>query len=157
MPGSGKSTVGKQLAERLELPFVDLDEEIEKQAGCSINELFSTRGETYFRKLENEALLKVVEGHEKAVIATGGGTPCFFDNLDIIKQNGTSLFINPSLQELMNRMLTDELTKRPKFAGEEPKELLRKLYNERLDYYKQADIHWDGSGAVEELVSIIME
>lgn len=155
MPGSGKSTIGKLLAEALKLSFIDLDHEIENFAGCSIKKLFATKGEDYFRQVEHETLVKVASGSGSAVIATGGGTPAFFNNMSIIRAHGESVFINPPLTALINRMLEGEVDKRPKFSGGEVKEVLSKLMAERLPYYEQADYKWEGQGSIEDLIKII--
>ena len=94
--GSGKTTLGKKLATKLELPFIDTDEEIVKQIGMSITEYFSQHGEDAFRTLEREQLRKFAEN--AAVISTGGGAPCFFDNMEWIRANGYAclLYTSPS-------------------------------------------------------------
>ena len=80
LPGSGKTTMGKQLASILEIPFFDLDAEIENQAGKSIPELFKEEGEDFFREKERSCLRSFLN-RDNFILATGGGTPCFFDNL----------------------------------------------------------------------------
>lgn len=155
MPGSGKSTVGRQLSEQLNMPFVDLDHDIEEQAQCSIKEIFTQHGEAYFRNLEHEALMKAAQSSDHVIVATGGGAPCFFNNMDIIKSNGISIFIDTSLDELVSRLNTYEKEKRPKFSGgEELKEQLEKLHKSRLPFYQQADLKWISSEeTVDELIS----
>ena len=90
--GSGKSTFGKKLSKEISLPFIDLDKEIEKKAKCSISEIFKYLGEESFRNMESE-LLKSFEHLEGFVMATGGGTPCFFNNIEYINSTGTSIYI----------------------------------------------------------------
>lgn len=143
MPGSGKSTAGKQLAALLSCPFIDLDDEIEKMAGTDIPTIFSTHGEAHFRELERKALLRVTEDPGEAVVATGGGTPCFFDNMDVINKNGISVFIDVSLDELISRLDTAEKSKRPKFSGETALSTrLNELRKERINHYRKAHCHW---------------
>jgi shikimate kinase len=142
MPASGKSTLGQSLARKLSLQFKDLDEVIVSMTGKSIPQLFSTLGEAYFRKAEREALQQTLQ-LEKTVIATGGGTPCFFDNMDFINHNGLSIWAQASLEELEGR-LNKALTQRPMFAGKSPaqiREILRQLLENRLPYYQQAQLH----------------
>lgn len=101
--GSGKSHTGKQVADALGIPFVDLDDRIEAQAGCSIAQLFEYKGETYFRALEATALRATLTD-DPAVISCGGGTPCFHDNMDWIKNNGLSIYLKASVPLLVKRL-----------------------------------------------------
>lgn len=91
--GSGKTTVGKILAEKLALPFMDLDEEIEKSENLSIPEIFNSRGEIYFRKLENKILKEILISQESFVLAVGGGTPCYGDAIKIMKESPNAIVI----------------------------------------------------------------
>ena len=90
--GSGKTTVGRQLARSLSLQFIDLDAFIEGKYRKTISQLFEERGEDDFRKLERQALLEVAE-FENVVISTGGGTPCFFDNMALMNRSGTTVYL----------------------------------------------------------------
>lgn len=110
--GCGKSYWGKKLAGQLQVPFYDLDEQIEQSEGKTITELFESEGEEYFRKLEKEVLYLLSETHETFVMATGGGTPCFFNNIDYMNRKGTSIWINCSAECLAQR-LSGEKEKRP--------------------------------------------
>ena len=93
---SGKSTFGKELAKDKGLPFLDLDESVESREGRSISEIFAKEGEEYFRKREREILHEICNEADEFVLATGGGTPCFFDNMDYMNQAGTTVFLNTS-------------------------------------------------------------
>ena len=141
MPGSGKSTVGKQLAAKLDLPFIDLDKEIEKREARSIKDIFSSEGEDYFRSTESEVLQEVAARQNDAVIATGGGAPCFHRGIDIINASGLSIFLDVAIDELVARV---ELEKeRPLLLSADRTELEEKLTitrNKRLKYYQQAEI-----------------
>jgi shikimate kinase len=97
MPGSGKSTFGKQLAQQLNFVFVDLDHVIEKETGKSISDIFQQEGEGKFRELESFYLEKCLDGVEGFILATGGGTPCFNDNMDLINKESVSIFFWMSL------------------------------------------------------------
>jgi len=100
--GSGKSTVGKGLAREFKLQFIDLDTYIEERNFKTIPELFSTEGEAGFRLLEQKALHEV-SVFENVIVATGGGAPCFFDNMEVINQTGTSVYLNGTPRILAER------------------------------------------------------
>lgn len=138
--GSGKSSFGKKLANQLDIKHLDLDDLIEQESGRSISEIFEAKGESYFRRLESEALKKVI--HEKAVVSLGGGTPCKDENLSIIKENGTSLYLKKDLHILVSRLM-DSKKKRPLIEGKNRKALtqyITKTLKAREGYYRQADI-----------------
>lgn len=143
--GSGKSTIGKALANKLNLPFIDLDLEIEKAENKTIAYIFSEKGEIYFRKLENKILKKVLSEPRKVVLATGGGTPCYADSLQHILQNeNTSLiYLKVSLQHLTTRLFTDK-NNRPMLSHlnleEDVEDFIRKHLFERSYYYSQAPL-----------------
>src|SRR5947207_14326757 len=100
LPGSGKTTLGKALARSLGLSFVDLDLEIEKSEGMLIPEIFKTKKEDYFRKAEAAQLKHWSLSDREFVMATGGGAPCFFDNLETIKAAGRSFFLDVPASEI---------------------------------------------------------
>ncbi len=120
--GSGKSTVGRQLASILHFRFVDMDHELETRHGMEVNQIFSQFGEPYFRELEHN-LLSEISQQTDTVISTGGGTPCFYDNMNIMLQSGATVYLkaNPSL--LYNR-LSFSKGKRPLIAGKTECELM---------------------------------
>ena len=101
--GSGKSYVGARLALLLGLPFIDLDERIESAAGKSISAIFANEGEGMFREYERQAL-RACEKMEAAVIATGGGTPCFHEGMDWMNAHGITVFLDPTLSILLARL-----------------------------------------------------
>lgn len=136
MPGSGKSTLGKVLADKLMLDFFDLDKEIEKSEGLSVQEIFHEKGEEYFRLKEREALLEVTAHHHSFIMATGGGAPCFHQSLDFMLANGKVLFLDVSLSTIFQRVQNS--TDRPLLAlqsNEAIMERLSKLREERLPVY----------------------
>jgi shikimate kinase len=104
LPGSGKTTVGKDLARKLSVPFLDLDAEIETREKQQIQQLFKTQGESYFRKIESMVLKEWCTSTRDFVMATGGGTPCFFDNMDQINKSGESIFLDVPTKEFANRI-----------------------------------------------------
>lgn len=143
MPGSGKTTLGKQLATHLQLPFIDLDEEIVQAAGKSIKAIFEQEGEDYFRKLESALLKQNIDTHPNFVMATGGGTPCFFDNMDAMKKAGIVVFLNTSLQTIQTRLAGQEITKRPLMKDIDMSKFMdsfKTKFEQRLPVYRQADV-----------------
>jgi shikimate kinase len=131
----GKTTVGQELAERLHVPFYDLDALIEAAEGRTIKEIFATEGEAFFRQRERE-VLRSTRFLDNAVIATGGGTFTFNENMLFIRAGGLSVHLAPSFQTLKQR-LEGKATDRPLFKDEAS---TYELYQYRLKYYKMADI-----------------
>ena len=103
--GSGKTHWGKLISEKLNIPFFDLDEQIVASEGRSINEIFAKEGEEFFRLKEKEVLYMLTESHESFVMATGGGTPCFFTNIDYMNKNGVTVWFHCSVDCLFNRLI----------------------------------------------------
>lgn len=139
--GSGKTTVGKRLAISLSLSFIDLDDFIQNKYRKTIAELFTEIGEEEFRKIESRALREVSE-IEDVVISTGGGAPCFFDNMKIMNNSGITLYIEAEPEELAARLLASK-TVRPLIAGKSEDELIpfiKKHLSQRERYYKSAQI-----------------
>jgi len=140
MPGSGKSTLGKQLAEKLNRNFFDLDAEIERMAGWVIPDIFEQVGEDYFRELENSVLLMLIRLNEPAVIATGGGAPCFYDNMDQMNSAGATIFIETPMDTIVERVKKEKST-RPLVNQMEDDTLAQdmdELYKKRLPQYEKA-------------------
>lgn len=102
MSGSGKSTSGKAVAKVLQVPFIDLDKEIERSEGVSISELFELKGEAYFRKSETYHLQLIL--NKVAVIATGGGTPCFYENAELMLKSGCCIYLEAKPKMLVSRL-----------------------------------------------------
>jgi shikimate kinase len=137
--GSGKTFLGRQLAQLLNYEFIDLDERIEEHEKKSIAEIFSEDGEAYFRAKES-LQLQMFAGKTNAVIATGGGTPCFHDNMKWMNDHGFTVYLQLSPEILFQR-LQPEITHRPLLAGksdEEVKIFISTKLAERSVFYEQA-------------------
>lgn len=140
--GSGKSYWGRRLSEKLQLPFFDLDEQVEASEGKTINEVFSEKGEEYFRLLEKDTLHILTESHDSFVMATGGGTPCYFNNIDYMNAAGITLWINTPL-ELIHERLLKEKSHRPLIKEIDTVQLkgyIQKKFSDRKIYYEQAEV-----------------
>lgn len=139
--GCGKSYWGKQLAEALNLPFYDLDELISQMVGKSIPRIFQDSGESGFRQLETRALQLIHKMDQTVVVATGGGTPCFYNHLDLMKRNGLVIFLKTH-PKLLSTRLKQEQENRPLLA-DVPEEQLEAVIQQKLiqrnDCYHQAD------------------
>ena len=143
LPGAGKTTLGMELAVHLGIQFVDLDQEIEKATKQSIRSIFDEQGEAHFRQLEKYHLQKVIQELPTFVLATGGGTPCFFDNMEIMNSSGTTIFINTPPETIKKRLAKD--TSRPLMQSN----TIEELYAKRLEWYELANHR---ASSIEELI-----
>ncbi len=139
--GSGKSTMGHAVADEMGITFLDLDEWIEKREGKSIKNIFEEKGEAYFRQLES-SLLKALTflPEAKYLVATGGGTPCFEDNMKWMNAHGTTIYLKPTIQVLGERLIADR-DKRPLLKGTKPTDIqqfIHTLLQQREAFYLQA-------------------
>ncbi len=141
---SGKSSIGKKLAKKLNLSFEDLDNLISKNEKLSIPEIFEKKGEIYFRKIESEALQKFLKNEHNFVLAVGGGTPCYGNNLDYIKKYTTSVYLNASIKTIYkNLSKVKNKDKRPlvsKVKTEDLQEFIAKHLFERRPFYETAHL-----------------
>jgi shikimate kinase len=137
MMGAGKSSIGRRLASRLSIPFVDADAEIEKAAGMSINDIFSAHGEPYFRAGEARVILRLLEGGPQ-VLATGGGAFMNDDTRAAIGAKGVSVWLRATLEVLSRR--TKRRSDRPLLKGDDPQATLKRLIDERYPIYAKADL-----------------
>lgn len=143
--GSGKSVIGKMLANKLNYKYVDLDDQIEVIQGKSINDIFEDKGELFFRKLESQILDDILEDTSNMIISLGGGTPCYGNNFErICEQKDTaSIYLKASIQTLTDRLFVEKIH-RPVISHIETREALeefiRKHLFERAYYYSQSDL-----------------
>lgn len=158
--GSGKTHWGHILAERLGVPFLDLDAFIETGEGKSIAAIFEVLGENGFRASEREYLHRVA-AMPPTVIATGGGTPCFFNNMPWMKQHGTTIYLKTSPEILFGR-LKNERMQRPllkNLSEAELRDFIRERLEERGPFYRRADFIWENPGderlALEKIVRLL--
>jgi shikimate kinase len=152
--GSGKSHIGQLLSSAMGLHYIDLDKEIEKK-DMSISEIFNQKGENYFRKLEREALLETI-ALEKTIIACGGGTPCFFDNMEWMNRNGITIFLNPAIEILMERLI-NEREKRPLLLKKSDNEIhtyIIELLKTRMQFYQKADFEIQDADEIKIITRI---
>ena len=142
--GAGKTTLGKAFARELNVPFIDLDWYIEERFHKSIRELFAERGEASFRELERSMLHEVSE-FEDVIVSTGGGTPCFFDNMDYMNRHGQTVFLDVHPDILFNRLRV-ATRQRPILQGKTDEELrsfIVEALDKRAPFYSQARYRFD--------------
>ncbi|MEE9439040.1 MAG: shikimate kinase [Saprospiraceae bacterium] len=139
--GCGKSTVGKLVSKKMTMPFVDVDALIEVNEKATITEIFKQKGESYFRKIERDTLNTCLKCKVSTVISTGGGAPCFYNNMDrIINQSLLSIYLNVGRDALVQRLKNDIL--RPLLQQKESTDLytfIDSKLKERKKYYYKAD------------------
>lgn len=139
--GSGKSVVAQKLSQKIDFEYLELDKLIEEKENKSIAEIFKSKGELYFRKVENQLFKEVLSNKNDFVISTGGGTPCYFDNHVLLNsEDCIAVYLKASIETLYNRLL-DEKDKRPLISelnASEMKEFIAKHLFERSYFYNQA-------------------
>lgn len=143
MMGSGKTSLGKSLANDIDCNFIDLDGEIEKTAGIKINNIFDKYGEKYFRKLEMETSRKVIKNSENNVIATGGGFPINENNFKWMENIGTIIWLKASAETIFKRIRSSK--DRPLLTNPSIQSI-EGILSERMKYYQRAKYHIDTNG-----------
>jgi shikimate kinase len=141
--GSGKSHISKILSEKLDFKLIDLDKEISRRHKLTIPEIFEKKGEIYFRKLERETLEEILASEENVILSLGGGTPVYYNNMEIINHNSKSVFLRASVGTLSERLLKQK-EKRPLIAtisDENLAEFIAKHLFERNGFYNKAQIN----------------
>ncbi len=164
--GAGKTTIGRLLARKMQLSFIDLDHFIEARYRMKIADIFASKGEDYFRKIERE-MLREVATFENVVISTGGGVPCFFDNAELMKKEGISIYLKASPEALFSR-LRQAKGQRPILKEKTDGELLefiRKNLDIRSSYYEQSTLVFNAeeldsqhsvNKATEEIMKLLL-
>ena len=143
--GAGKTLIGKSLSKKINYEFYDLDNYLEIKEGKKVSEIFNQKNEVYFRKIENKYLNQLSSKNEKKIISTGGGTPCFKNNLNIIQDTSDSLsiYLKANVNTLVER-LKNSITKRPLILhlndDQELRDFITKHLFERSFYYEKSDI-----------------
>ena len=161
--GAGKSSIGKKLAVQLGLDYYDLDTEVEKDSGYTITETVFNKGELFFRKEEKEKLDEILS-KDNFVLSCGGGTPCYYDNMDRINANSISVYLRYNVPVLYDR-LEGHQAERPLIAhleGEQLREYIGKHLFERGEFYEKAIFVIDGNQKedneiIKELIALINE
>lgn len=156
LPGSGKTTVGRQLARRLQFSFTDSDQRIEQRIGCSIRSFFEREGEPAFRDVEQEVIAEMMQAGS-GVIATGGGAVLRSANRERLRAAGCVIYLNSTPEELFRRLRYD--TKRPLLQVDDPMARLRALYAERDPLYREAAhmVIETGRPSVPTLVNLVLK
>lgn len=145
--GSGKSTLGRAVANKLNFPFIDLDDFIEEQCEATIVELFNKLGEKQFREIEQKALAQVARSN--AIVACGGGTPCYQNNMEMINKMGLSIWLTPDIDRIVSRLcLPSEKMKRPiirDLSDDEITDYVKTQLHEREAHYAQARLRFNST------------
>lgn len=156
--GVGKTTIGQKLADNMELNHIDTDKLIVESYGQSVSDIFASKGEQFFRQKEREILRQLLTA-ENTVISLGGGTPCFFDNMDMISSNGIVIFLRMRTENILFRLLSEK-ENRPLVAnktGSELRDFVTVSLRDRMKYYGQAHFMIDvDNKKVEQIIEEII-
>lgn len=151
--GCGKSTLGRNLAAAFDLTFVDLDTFLEEKYFRTIPQIFAEEGEAAFRNKERK-VLEEVSAFDNVIVATGGGAPCFFDNMELMNSSGFCVFLDVSVDSLVNRLIHAR-TERPLIKGKSPAELrefIELMMQKRRPFYEKANYILSGAEISPEQV-----
>ena len=155
--GSGKTTIGRKLSHRLGFTFIDQDDLIEEMAVMTIPEIFSKEGEEGFRNREHQAIKELLT-HNNVVVATGGGAPCFFNNMDLYNENGITIYLKMA-PEILTSRLKYSATERPLIKNKTTDELLNFVetsLKKREKFYQQATFVIEGIDLkVEDILNVL--
>jgi shikimate kinase len=154
LPGSGKTTLGKKISRSLNLEFVDTDEEICRKERTTVENIFAEKGEKYFREIERDTLKNLIE-KDNRIISTGGGLPCFHDNIETINKSGISIFLNSSPEIITQRLFNETNHNRPLLKGKNQEDLLKFLHEklkERFPFYSKANFEFKSDDLTEEKI-----
>jgi shikimate kinase len=157
--GSGKTAYGKPLAELLNVAFFDLDEYIEKKYNRSITEIFAEEGEKKFREYEQNAIYEITANNSSFVLATGGGTPCYSNNIEFMNAHGTSIYLKCTVDELYENILLSN-PERPLLQGKRGDELyqhIKQLLAIREPIYEQSKIILTGENHIPEKMMVFLK
>ncbi len=158
--GSGKSHISKILSEKINFKLIDLDKEISRRNKLTIPEIFEKKGEIYFRKIEREVLEEVLATEENIILSLGGGTPVYYNNMEIINHNSKSIFLRTSINTLIER-ISKQKEKRPLIANisdENLPEFIAKHLFERNEFYSKAQFNiGTDSKEPEQIMNEIIE
>jgi shikimate kinase len=157
--GTGKSTVGKLLAQNLSWDFLDLDDVLVEKCQMPIADFFATQGEEAFRTLERMALLEVLQSKRNLILSLGGGTPCYLDNMDYIQQYSQSIWITSTALDMLER-LKKQPQKRPllhNIPSEQWLDFIEKKMLDRQKHYQKADFCVQNNASKQDLVTEILE
>ena len=154
--GAGKSWTGTRLAHLLEVPFVDLDAEIEALTGMTISNIFTQHGEAAFRAIETETLREFAQD-EAFVLSTGGGAPCFNDNMVWMNDRGTTVFLDPAIPVMLSRLEAGRAHRPLLKDARELEEFVRKMLDQRRPVYEQANLHIRYDNPELDVANLLLE
>jgi shikimate kinase len=154
--GSGKSTLGKKISLKAKIPFYDLDQEVEKASGLTVTAFFEKFGETRFREEETKILKELIDRENDLVMATGGGTPCFHGNMELMNKYGVTIYLELPLPMLVQR-LEKNTEKRPLLKGKDMNAFIEEHIKQRYDYYEKAKITVDARWIKQENIKSLLE
>lgn len=157
LPGSGKSSLGREISRKIELPFFDLDDVIEEKAGMKITEIFAVHGEEYFRELEMEVLSKYCSWEDDSiVVATGGGTPCFYKNMEEMKASGLTVYLKVPIHTIMERLKSQKSVRPLLNDIDNLQGHLENLLASRSKWYDQSELIMDSDHTPDGLLNLIL-